>query len=605
MTSSRTSASLGHPDRAGHRRRGRPRVVIGAVEVARRRTRVRSTVMSPAPAAVDRRAPGRRTPAGSVRSPMPPWMFRQRHASRRRARARERTTPRAIRPPRAVRPPLKAAATSPRPTTSRAVPRKARGPTSQLLNRVIRGERPDDDEQQGDGDARYRRPRAGRGLHPRLSGRSVRRRPVAGRAGRHEQPQEQVDDDAGAAGECEGDEADAPQERVDAAVLGQPTADAAEDLVGAAAAQLRADGRLGWRWRAAARPAGRAAAGRGAALRGAERLSWREACRSGRRESIRERPHRDPGSSSRVITGVGRVERGATIDSVTTSATGAPPRGTAARPPLVRPRSGRLLAGVRGRHRVAPAPGPADRAGRVRRPRHVRNRHRHLRAAVADDARRAPGEEPVPGTVQLGCRHRPPPADHPRRPRPRRLGGDQPGRADRRRSRAAADPGRAGSRRGVAAARHRPHPRRPRRALGPGRGRRAGRRRRGAAAGHDRSAGRRAQRLRRHAGHPRRRRAGDRADLAAAAGLPGRGARRPDPLGGAGRRRRPPARLGAADPGAHPAARRRPAGGQPAGPQPGAGAARLALRPRRRARGRHVGRAGRRDGRPRSRPTTR
>ena len=125
----------------------------------------------------------------------------------------------------------------------------------------------------------------------------------------------------------------------------------------------------------------------------------------------------------------------------------------------------------------------------------------------------------------------------------------------------------------------------------------AGGRRRGPAAGHDRPARRRPQRLRRHAGDPHRRRAGDRADLAPAARLARRGAHRAHPLGGAGRRRRAPARLGAADPGAHPAARRRAAGGQPAGPQPGARAARLALRPEGRPRGRHLGRAGRRHGR--------
>ena len=58
------------------------------------------------------------------------------------------------------------------------------------------------------------------------------------------------------------------------------------------------------------------------------------------------RPPSHPGSSTGVITGVGRGARGATIDSVTTTAIGAPPRGTAPRPPLVRVRSGRLLAGV-------------------------------------------------------------------------------------------------------------------------------------------------------------------------------------------------------------------------------------------------------------------
>jgi signal transduction histidine kinase len=52
------------------------------------------------------------------------------------------------------------------------------------------------------------------------------------------------------------------------------------------------------------------------------------------------RPPSDPGSSSGVITGVGAGGAGATIVAVTTAAE-APPR-----PPLVRPRAGRLLAGV-------------------------------------------------------------------------------------------------------------------------------------------------------------------------------------------------------------------------------------------------------------------
>jgi signal transduction histidine kinase/phage shock protein PspC (stress-responsive transcriptional regulator) len=58
------------------------------------------------------------------------------------------------------------------------------------------------------------------------------------------------------------------------------------------------------------------------------------------------RPPSHPGSSTGVITGVGRGERGATIHTVTTIATGAPPAERAPRPPLVRARSGRLLAGV-------------------------------------------------------------------------------------------------------------------------------------------------------------------------------------------------------------------------------------------------------------------
>ncbi|SFD91794.1 Signal transduction histidine kinase [Blastococcus tunisiensis] len=47
-----------------------------------------------------------------------------------------------------------------------------------------------------------------------------------------------------------------------------------------------------------------------------------------------------------MITGVGGRPDGATIEYVTTTATGSPPATTAARPPLVRPRSGRLVAGV-------------------------------------------------------------------------------------------------------------------------------------------------------------------------------------------------------------------------------------------------------------------
>ena len=88
---------------------------------------------------------------------------------------------------------------------------------------------------------------------------------------------------------------------------------------------------------------------------------------------------------------------------MTTSATGAPPRGTAERPPLVRPRSGRLLAGV--------AAGTAS---------HLRQDPLIVRVAFAVLATfgigiviygllwltmpvAAPGEEPEPGTVQLGA----------------------------------------------------------------------------------------------------------------------------------------------------------------------------------------------------------
>jgi len=104
-----------------------------------------------------------------------------------------------------------------------------------------------------------------------------------------------------------------------------------------------------------------------------------------------------------VITGVGRGELGATIPTVTTTATGVPPRGTAGRPPLVRPRSGRLLAGV--------ASGTAS---------HLRMDPLVVRVAFAVLAATgvgvlvygllwltmpvaAPGEEPMPGTVQLGA----------------------------------------------------------------------------------------------------------------------------------------------------------------------------------------------------------
>ena len=53
------------------------------------------------------------------------------------------------------------------------------------------------------------------------------------------------------------------------------------------------------------------------------------------------RPPTDPGSLSGVITGTGPGPRGATISTVTTTVSAAPPR-----PPLVRPRSGRAIAGV-------------------------------------------------------------------------------------------------------------------------------------------------------------------------------------------------------------------------------------------------------------------
>jgi signal transduction histidine kinase len=113
------------------------------------------------------------------------------------------------------------------------------------------------------------------------------------------------------------------------------------------------------------------------------------------------RPPSDPGSSTGVITGVGAGWRGATISSMTI-ATGAPPRGTAARPPLVRPRSGRLLAGV--------ASGTAA---------HLRQDPLIVRVAFAILATTGigivaygllwltmpvatPGEEPAPGRIELG-----------------------------------------------------------------------------------------------------------------------------------------------------------------------------------------------------------
>jgi len=104
-----------------------------------------------------------------------------------------------------------------------------------------------------------------------------------------------------------------------------------------------------------------------------------------------------------VITGVGPGARGATIDTVTTTATGTPTRATAERPPFVRPRSGRLLAGV--------AAGTAS---------HLRQDPLVVRIAFAVLATTgigvvvygllwltmpvaAPGEDPEPGTVQLGA----------------------------------------------------------------------------------------------------------------------------------------------------------------------------------------------------------
>ena len=105
-----------------------------------------------------------------------------------------------------------------------------------------------------------------------------------------------------------------------------------------------------------------------------------------------------------MITGVVAARCGATISTVTTATTGEPPAKTAARPPLVRPRSGRLLAGV--------AVGTAS---------HLRQDPLVVRVAFAVLATAAgigvvvygllwltmpvaaPGEEPAPGRVQLGA----------------------------------------------------------------------------------------------------------------------------------------------------------------------------------------------------------
>ncbi len=102
-----------------------------------------------------------------------------------------------------------------------------------------------------------------------------------------------------------------------------------------------------------------------------------------------------------MITRVAGRGRGATIGYVTTTATGTPPATTAARPPLARPRSGRLLAGV--------AAGTAT---------HLRQDPLIVRVAFVVLASfgigvvlygllwltmpvAAPGEDPTPGTLQL------------------------------------------------------------------------------------------------------------------------------------------------------------------------------------------------------------
>ena len=129
----------------------------------------------------------------------------------------------------------------------------------------------------------------------------------AGRTGRHEQPQQQVDDDAGAAGEREGDEADPPEQRVDAAVLGQPAADAAEDLVGAAAAQLGAGRRPGGGRRGLpGRRVERRRQGGGGRGREAVPMSCQKPADRRPPEPSGNAPIRPWFLSSRVITGVGR-----------------------------------------------------------------------------------------------------------------------------------------------------------------------------------------------------------------------------------------------------------------------------------------------------------
>ena len=282
-------------------------------------------------------------------------------------------------------------------------------------------------------------------------------------------------------------------------------------------------------------------------------------------------------------------------------------RAAAARAPAVGPAAGRR----RGRDGGAPAAGPAGRPGRLRRPGDDRDRRGRLRAALADHAgRRRRARSPAP---------RPSPALVPERPSRRQLlglallglvavGRGRPGWP----ASAARDvvlplilvaAGLAVIWRQLDS---RPHPRRP------------GHARWALAGGVVLGAGG-VVLLLATTGQLANARNGFAATLVILVGVVlataplwrrlldsrGRGAGGADPLGGARRRRRAPARLGAADPGADPAARRRPAGGQPAGPQPGARAARLAVRPDGRPRGRHLGRAGRAAWSPRSRPTTR
>src|SRR5688500_18213512 len=123
--------------------------------------------------------------------------------------------------PRDVRPSLNEATTSPAPTTSSAPPRTTVASRSQPVKRptsarapageaAARGGGADPEQRGGGGDP------GGGGARPGRRPGTRRLHAVRG-VGRHEQPQQEVDQDAGAAGEREGDEADPPQERVDAA----------------------------------------------------------------------------------------------------------------------------------------------------------------------------------------------------------------------------------------------------------------------------------------------------------------------------------------------------------------------------------------------------
>jgi hypothetical protein len=142
------------------------------------------------------------------------------------------------------------------PTTAARCPSTIRGPTSQSVSRLSRTSEPTTmsnpaSVSPGTGDA---------GPTARGAG---RRRWGHRRPGRHEQPQQQVDGDAGA-GQGQRDQADPPQQRVDAAVVGQAAGDAADDLVAAAALQRRPHREPGRRGYAAAGGSADGGAGGGA-----------------------------------------------------------------------------------------------------------------------------------------------------------------------------------------------------------------------------------------------------------------------------------------------------------------------------------------------------